>query len=168
MFLYPNSSRNRPLQGHTEQLAVAQTDLYNDNSGRGAVTVLLICARTVPVVDQTWEEFQIMISEFVQIISAGFRLAQTLDFKQLLFSNHAPLLYQWEWNHLYCHVRTHLGVCAYRHRTQKNFFQLKSWSTLAESQKKASTGSWSATVLLWRTHISYTQPETLSVGRDLV
>lgn len=94
MFLYPNSSRNRPLQGHTEQLAVAQTDLYNDNSGRGAVTVLLICARTVPVVDQTWEEFQIMISEFVQIISAGFRLAQTLDFKQLLFSNHAPLLYQ--------------------------------------------------------------------------
>lgn len=94
MFLYPNSRRNRPLQGHTEQLAVAQTDLYNDNSGRGAVTVLLICARTVPVVDQTWEEFQIMISEFVQIISAGFRLAQTLDFKQLLFSNHAPLLYQ--------------------------------------------------------------------------
>lgn len=115
MFLYPN--RNRPLQGYTEQLAVAQKGLYNDNSGRGAVTVLLICSHTVPVVDQTWEEFQIMISEFVQIISAGFRLSQTLDFKQLLFSNHAPLLYQWEWNHLCCHVKTHLGVCAHMHCT---------------------------------------------------
>lgn len=38
--------------------------------------------------------------------------------------------------------------CQDTSRGMCNFFQLKSWSTLAESQKKASTGSWSATVLL--------------------